>query len=137
MGKYIFNKDYETQIRVSIEGNPNATGTKQVKIPKNTIVEGKLVEGSELISLTYDGKSLMVDKSNLSDYKPYDGSGINPNGIYTVKDDNKGTVAVKTNDATKGSVKKVSNSIFTTKNVIIGLLVIGGTIYFLKHKNII
>lgn len=126
MAKYIFNKDYETQIRVSVEGNPNATGTKQVKIPSGTKVEGKLVEGSELISLVYDGKTLMVDKSYLKQDEV-----IEP----VIKDDNKGTVAINSNS--NGSTKKVSGSIFTAKNIVIGLLLIGGTVYFLKYKNII
>lgn len=129
MAKYIFNKDYETQIRVSVEGNTTATGTRQVKIPSGTKIEGKLVEGSELISLTYDGRNLMVDKSYLS---PDEVSQI------VIKDDNKGTVATDVNGkAVTTSVKKVSESIFTTKNVVIGLLVIGGFVYFLKHKNLI
>lgn len=144
MAKYIFNKDYETQIRASLEGNPSATGTKQIKIPSGTKVDAELISpdptvkmSSRLFSVNYNGINLSVDGSYLTVENGYDGSGINPNGMYTAKDDNQGTVAVKTNDTPKGSTKKVSTSIFTTKNVFIGLLVIGGTIYFLKYKNII
>lgn len=144
MAKYIFNKDYETQIRASLEGNPNATGTKQIKIPSGTKVDAELISpdptvkmSSRLFSVNYNGINLSVDGSYLTVENGYDGSGINPNDMYTIKDDNKGTVAVKTTDAIKGSTKKVSGSVFTTKNIVIGLLLVGGTIYFLKHKNII
>lgn len=136
MTKYFFNKDYETQVRISDNGT--SKGTKQVKIPKGTSIEGQLVEGSELISLVYNENKLSVDKSYLTLNIPYDGSGINPNGMYSATDDNKGMVAVdSSNNEVKKTTKEVSTSFFTTKKIIIGLLLVGGTIYFLKHKNLI
>lgn len=136
MSKYIFNKDYETQVRISDNGT--STGTKQVKIPKGTSIEGQLVEGSELISLVYNGNKLSVDKSYLDLNIPYNGSGINPKGLYSMEDNNKGVVAVDSKGKElKGSIKKASISIFTTKNIVIATIVVGGVIYFLKHKNII
>ena len=135
MGKYIFNKDYETQIRVA-SNTGVGTGTKQIKIAKNVVVDGNPIS-SGLTSIKYDGLDLNIDSTYLDEYKGYDGSGINPNGMYTKKDDNKGTVATKENEAVKGSSKRVTTSVFTTKNIVIATIVIGGMIYFLKHKNII
>lgn len=130
MGKYIFNKDYETQIRVA-SNTGIGTGTRQVKIAKGVIVDGESIS-TGLTSIKYGGLDLNIDSSYLDPTN----SGIVPPSI-AIKNNNQGTVAVKTNDNPKGSTKKVSASIFTTKNVVIGLFLIGGTIYFLKHKNII
>lgn len=197
MAKYIFNKDYETQIRASLEGNPSATGTKQVKIPKGTSIEGKLVEGSELISLVYNENKLSIDKSyldlntidNAKTFKKYQftkpfQTTISVGGVvgrmpynkkvgdiiegYIIppKDNALGSQSMvrvilnKTQLQVIGaqnsldipisylkeydefspkssSVKKVSTSVFTTKNIVITAILVGGVIYFLKHKNII
>jgi hypothetical protein len=196
MAKYIFNKDYETQVRISDNGT--SKGTKQVKILKGTSIEGQLVEGSELISLVYNGNKLSVDKSNLDNSdnskiikkyqftqpfqttisvggvvgrSPYNKKvgDIIEGYIIPPKDNALGSQSMvrvilnKTQIQVQGAqnsldipisylkeydeflpksssfkpFKKVSTSIFTTKNIVITAIVVGGVIFFLKHKNII
>lgn len=202
MAKYIFNKDYETQIRASLEGNPNATGTKQIKIPSGTKVDAELISpdptvkmSSRLFSVKYNGINLSVDGSyldnidNIKVIKKYQfmqpfQTTISVGGVvgrmpynkkvgdiiegYIIppKDNALGSQSMvrvilnKTQLQVIGaqnsldipisylkeydefspkssSVKKVSTSVFTTKNIVITAILVGGVIYFLKHKNII
>lgn len=130
MTKYIFNKDYETQVRTSVVGG-TGTGTRQIKIIKGTIVDGEEVSKG-LTNIKHETTNLSVDSSFLSPYVPYDSSGINPKGMYTPKTEvksepNKDVVLVK----------KTTQGVFTTGNVILVILVLGATFGVLKYKKII
>lgn len=128
MEKYKFNKDYETQIRAAAVGG-TGTGTKQIKISKDTIVDGEVLSKG-LVSISNDGVNLSVDASYLDLYKPEE--------MKKATSENKGLVAeVEPNIKKKETVKRVSTSVFTTKNIVIATIVIGGVFYFLKYKKII
>jgi len=144
---YIFIKDYETQVPVYGEVKPmvdgviqprEKKGTRQLKILKGAKVFAQQERGGELLSLVYDGEKLSIDKSYLSLDVSNDTSVVDNNVNLSSQDDNRG---VASNDIKSGKKivlsKEKSTSIFTTKNIIIGLLVIGGTVYFLKYKNLI
>lgn len=128
MEKYKFNKDYETQIRAAAVGG-TGTGTKQIKIAKDTIVDGEVLSKG-LVSISNDGINLSVDASYLDLYKPEE--------MKKATSENKGLVAeVKSDSEKKASVKKETKKSLSVKNVVIVLVLAGGIIYFLKHKNII
>lgn len=128
MEKYKFNKDYETQIRATAVGG-TGTGTKQIKIAKDTIVDGEVLSKG-LVSISNDGINLSVDASYLDLY--------NPEELKKASSENKGLVAeIKSDSEKKVSVKKETKKNLSIKKVVIGLAVVGGIIYFLKHKNII
>lgn len=128
MEKYKFNKDYETQIRAAAVGG-TGTGTKQIKIAKDTIVDGEVLSKG-LVSISNDGINLSVDASYLDLYKPEE--------LKKASSENKGLVAeIKSDSEKKVSVKKETKKNLSIKKVVIGLAVVGGIIYFLKHKNII
>jgi len=126
MEKYKFNKDYETQIRAAVVGG-TGTGTKQIKIAKDTIVDGEVLSKG-LVSISNDGINLSVDASYLDLYKPVE---------TKISDSDKGKKEDVKTEIKKESVKKVSTSVFTTKNIVIATIVIGGVFYFLKYKKII
>jgi hypothetical protein len=126
MEKYKFNKDYETQIRAAAVGG-TGTGTKQIKISKDTIVDGEVLSKG-LVSISNDGVNLSVDASYLDLYKPVE---------TKISDSDKGKKEDVKTEIKKESVKKVSTSVFTTKNIVIATIVIGGVFYFLKYKKII
>lgn len=128
MEKYKFNKDYETQIRAAAVGG-TGTGTKQIKISKDTIVDGEVLSKG-LVSISNNGVNLSVDASYLDLYKPEE--------MKKATSENKGLVAeVKSDSEKKVSVKKETKKPLSVKNVVIVLALAGGIIYFLKHKNII
>lgn len=138
MAKYIFNKDYETQVRVKgLDGK--GTGTKQLKITKGTLVEGTEVAPDPsvrmirpLIKINYQGNDITIDSSYLDYDIKNDDRGIVPPNLFK-KDDNKNVVAPKSN---KSSLRSGITSVFTTKNIVITAIIIGGVVY-LKHKKII
>ncbi len=121
MTKYIFNKDYETQVRTSVVGG-TGTGTRQIKIAKDTIVEGEEISKG-LTSIKYDMLTLSVDSSYLNPY-------IAPEVTVKseVKDEIKKTVV---------STKNTIGSIFTLKNVVLISLVLGAALGALRYKKII
>ncbi len=124
MEKYIFNKDYETQVRTSVVGG-TGTGTRQIKIAKDTIVDGEEVSKG-LTSIQHEGNNISIDSSYLDLYSA-------PRSIHeTPKSTVKGEVKAKID-----SIKKESQNIFTTKNVVIISLVLGAALVVLRYKKII
>ncbi len=121
MTKYIFNKNYETQVRASVVGG-TGTGTRQIKIAKDTIVDGE--EASKgLTSIKYESTDLNVDSSYLD--------------IYSAPRSISNTVKEVIADKEKKAVKKTTETIFTFKNIALISLVLGAALGVLRYKKII
>ncbi len=121
MTKYIFNKNYETQVRTSVLGG-TGTGTRQIKIAKDTIVDGEEVSKG-ITSIQYEGSNISVDSSYLDIYSA-------PRSIRNA--------ASNSSEVKVSSAKTVSkNNIFTTRNVVISLLLGTAIVMALKYKKII
>lgn len=140
MGKYIFTKDFEaTEYRFKGDAAPPKEGNVQI-LQKKSFKKGDIVSGSET-------KDFALNKHITAMYKVGGGAGIADAGSDVTFDITNGvtpysgtaTVGSNTNTTTTTSTdnKTTATTIFTTKNIIIGLTFIAVVFGILKWQKVI